>query len=186
MNTTETILLILLVAVPYSIWRQMKVGEVSPGGLVKLPLLYIAVGVFGFGITDLDIDGGAGADLYLLASVAVAIGFGVWRGNKVDVWRNESGDGWLMQGNRTTLTLWAAMILTKVVMGTVAGFTDIYPGEAPGEIFVFIGVSFAIQNVIVAQRTLWRDTPPREAVQSRVGEVQSQMQSQRPANARTE
>lgn len=179
MSNAEIVLLVVLVAVPYSIYRQMNVAEVSQGGLIKLPLIYIAIGVFGFGITNLDIDGGPGPDLYLLASIAVGLGFGVWRGRKIDVWRNDAGDGWLMQGNRTTLTLWGVMILTKVVMGTIAGFTDVYPDQAPGEIFVFIGVSFAIQNVIVAQRTIWRDAPPVDA-------VKSQMESQKPASARTE
>jgi uncharacterized membrane protein len=185
-STIEIVILVVLVALPYSIYRQMQVNEVNPSGLIKLPLIFVAIGILGFGVNTRDIDGGAGADLYLLGSTALAIGFGVWRGRRTDVWRNEAGDGWLQQGNRTMLTLWVAMILSKVVLGTVAGFTDLYPGEQPGEIFIFIGVSFAIQNVIVAQRTIWRDTPPRDAVQARVGEVRSQMQSQKPADARTE
>ena len=175
MTTLETVLLLLLVVVPYSIYRQMQVNAVDAGGLIKLPLIFIAIGIFGFGVHDSEIDAGAGADLYLLSSLAVAIGFGVWRGNKIDVWRNEAGDGWMQQGNRTTLTLWIVMIVVKIVMGTVASVTDLYPGEHTGEIFVFIGVSFAIQNVIVAQRTLWRDSSPLEG-----------MKSQKPPGARTE
>ncbi len=186
MSTIEIVLLFVLVLLPYSIYRQMQVNTVDPGGLIKLPLIYIAIGILGFGVNTRDIDGGVGADVYVLASVAIAILFGVWRGRRIDVWRDESRSGWLQQGNRTTLTLWIAMILAKVVLGTVASITDLYPGEQTGEIFVFIGISFAIQNVIVAQRTIWRDSPPRDAVQTRVGEVQSQMKSQKPPNARTE
>jgi hypothetical protein len=175
MTTLETVLLILLVAVPFSIYRQMQVNEVDAGGLVRLPLIFVAIGIFGFGVHSSAIEAGAEGDLYLLASVAVAIGFGVWRGRKIDIWRNDSGDGWRMQGNKTTLWLWAAMILVKVLMGTIASVTDIYSAEQTGEIFVFIGVSFAVQNVIVAQRTLWRDASPLDS-----------MQSQKPPGARTQ
>lgn len=179
MSTVEIVVLFVLVLVPYSIYRQMQVAEVDPGGLIKLPLIYIAIGILGFGVNTRDIDGGAGPDGYLLVSIALAIGFGIWRGRKIDVWRSEAGDGWLQQGNKTTLMLWVAMILSKVVLGTVASITDLYPGEQTGEIFVFIGASFAIQNVIVAQRTIWHDTLPVDA-------LKSQMKSQRPADARTE
>lgn len=43
MMTLETVLLLLLVVVPYSIYRQMQVNAVDAGGLIKLPLIFIAI-----------------------------------------------------------------------------------------------------------------------------------------------
>jgi hypothetical protein len=79
-STIEIVILVMLVALPYSIYRQMQVNEVTPSGLIKLPLIFVAIGILGFGVNTRDIDGGAGADLYLLGSTALAVGFGVWRG----------------------------------------------------------------------------------------------------------
>ena len=44
-----TALLILLVLVPWSIARQMQVDRVTTAGLIRLPLIFAAIGVLGFG-----------------------------------------------------------------------------------------------------------------------------------------
>jgi hypothetical protein len=144
-----TALLILLVLVPWSISRQMRVHEVTTAGLIRLPLIFAAIGVLGFGTGDLD--GSRDAVAYLAVSAAVSVALGVWRGALMPVWTDGAG-GVLSQGNRTTLALWALLIGTKVAMGTVASITGIFPGDHPGDIFLFIAVSFAAQNLVVARR----------------------------------
>lgn len=44
----QTGLLILLVLVPWSIYRQMQRSTISGAGLMKLPLIFVAIGLLGF------------------------------------------------------------------------------------------------------------------------------------------
>ncbi|MDO8212153.1 hypothetical protein [Conexibacter sp. CPCC 206217] len=141
-----TVLLILLVLVPWSISRQMRVHEVTTAGLVKLPLIFAAIGVLGFGTGDLADSTDAAA--YLAVSAVISIAIGLWRGAAIPIWRDQAGT-LLSQGNRTTLALWALLIGIKIAMGTVASITGIFPGEHPGDIFLFIALSFAAQNLLV-------------------------------------
>jgi hypothetical protein len=151
-----TLLLVLLVVVPWSIYRQMQVHAVTRETLVKLPAIFLAIGVLGGATRAIPTDGQAIG--YLAVSLALAVGFGIWRGAVIPIWRGEDG-GFLSQGNRTTLTLWVALFATKLAMGVIGSVTDVFPGEHSGEIFLFIGISFAVQNVVVARRSLWRGTP---------------------------
>ena len=149
-------LLVLLVLLPWSIRRQMQPHEVTQQGLVKLPLIFGAIGLLGLGTRG--IPGGADAVAYLALSAVVSIGFGIWRGAKLRVWRED--DRFIAQGTRLTLTLWVALIVVKIAMGTAASALDIFPGEHTGEIFLFLAVSFAAQDVVVARRTIWRQPGP--------------------------
>jgi hypothetical protein len=106
--------------------------------------------VLGFGLGSMPTDGPAFA--YLALSVVLSVGLGVWRGVVIPIWTNAQGQV-VSQGNRATLSLWVLLLATKVVMGTVASVTGWFPGEHAGEIFVFIAVSFAAQNFVVARRT---------------------------------
>ncbi len=155
-----TVLLVLLVLVPWSIWRQMHVNDVTPSGLVKLPLIFAAIGILGFGLGSIPTDGPAVA--YLAVSVGVSVALGIWRGVILPVWTNAQGQ-LVSQGNRATLALWIVLLATKVVMGTVASITGWFPGEHAGEIFLFIALSFAAQNVVVARRTQGRLTAVQPA-----------------------
>jgi hypothetical protein len=144
-------LLILLVLLPLSIYRQMQAHEVSPVALIRLPLIFAGVGLLGFGLRHLDV--GADAVPYLALSAGLSIGFGIWRGAQVRVWRDANGS-YFTQGTRLTLLLWAALILAKIAIDTVGAVMGALPSTHPGEIFMFIAVSFAAQNVIVARRTI--------------------------------
>jgi hypothetical protein len=144
-----TALLILLVLVPWSIARQMRARPVTPAGLVKLPAISAAVGILGFGTGAIPGDGPAVA--YLGASLALSVGLGLWRGAVIPMWRGPDG-ATLVQGNRVTLALWVALIATKVALGTAASISGVFPGQHAGEIFVFIAISFAAQNLVVAGR----------------------------------
>jgi hypothetical protein len=153
-----TLLLVLLVLLPWSIWRQMHAHEITGSGLIKLPVIFAAVGVLGFGTDPVPTDGAAVA--YIAFSLALSVAFGIWRGARIDVWRDAAGR-WLSQGNRTTIALWVALIGTKVALGTIASITGWFPAEHAGDVFLFLAFSFVAQNVVVAQRSLWN--APRAA-----------------------
>lgn len=153
-----TLLLVLLILLPWSIHRQMPEHEITKDGLAKMPILYAAIGVLGFGTGDTPTDGPAIG--YLAVSVLMSIGFGMARGYSMPVWLDK--DKWLTRGTKLTLILWGALVGTKIVMGTIGSITDIFPGEHVGDIFVFIAISFAAQNVILARRTFWHGEAPAQ------------------------
>ena len=152
-----TLMLVLLVLLPWSIWRQMHEHEVTRQGLLKLPLIFAAVGVLGFGTGAIPTD--AAAIAYLAFSLALSIGFGVWRGVEIPIWRNADGN-LVSKGNRTTITLWGVLIGSKFVLGAIASITGWFPAEHAGEVFLFLALSFVAQNLVVARRTgLWGSAP---------------------------
>jgi hypothetical protein len=153
-------LLILLILLPVSIYRQMRAREVSPIALVRLPLVYAAIGLVAFGTGHLDVSGGAGP--YIALSAVLSIGFGVWRGAQVRVWKEADGS-YFTQGTRLTLMLWAGLIVGKIAINVVGAAAGALPSTHAGEIFLFIAASFLAQNVIVARRTIWRGPLHRRA-----------------------
>jgi hypothetical protein len=156
-----TLTLVLLVLLPWSIWRQMHEHAVTREGLFKLPLIFAAIGVFGFGTGAMPTDGAALG--YLAFSLALSVFFGVWRGRRIDIWRDADGNP-ISKGNRITITLWVVLLASKFALGTVASITDWFPAEHAGEIFLFLAFSFVAQNIVVARRSLWAAPRRAEAV----------------------
>ena len=154
-----TLMLVLLVLLPWSIWRQMHEHEVTREGLVKLPLIFAAIGVLGFGTGAIPTD--AAALGYIAFSLSLSVFFGVWRGVKLSVWRNADGNP-MSIGNRTTITLWGVLIGSKFALGAIASITGWFPAESVGEVFIFLALSFVAQNLVVARRAgLWGGAPSR-------------------------
>ena len=52
------------------------------------------------------------------------------------------------------------MIALKIALGTVAAVTGWIPAEGAGAIFGFLALTIAIQNLVVARRTLWAPRAP--------------------------
>src|SRR5262245_50257737 len=152
-----TLMLVLLVLLPWSIWRQMHAHEVTRESLIKLPLIFAAIGVLGFGTGAIPTDTAAIA--YLAFSVALSVGMGVWRGAEISLWRDEDGKP-ISKGNRTTITLWVALIGSKFALGAIASITGWFPAEHAGEVFLFLALSFVAQNLVVARRAgIWGEAP---------------------------
>src|SRR5687767_12727434 len=136
-------MLVLLVVIPWSIYRQMQKSEITGQGLIKLPLIFAAVGVLGFGHW---LPGNGGSWAVLAIGVVLSAAFGVWRAVKMPIWRE--GGAWYHQGNRLTLTLWVALISVKIVVDVIAGFAGIGEPVRPGEVFFTIAISLAVQSLI--------------------------------------
>jgi hypothetical protein len=153
-----TLLLVLLILVPWSIWRQMHAHEITGSGLVRLPVIFAAVGVLGFGTDAIPTDGGALG--YIAVCLALSVGFGCWRGARITIWQDAGR--WMSQGNRTTLSLWGALIGAKIALGTVASITGWFPATHAGDVFLYLAFSFVAQNLVVAQRSIWSAARPAE------------------------
>ena len=144
-------LLIFLIVLPLAIWRQMSPHRVTVQRLALLPSVFLVLGVAGTVTGEMPTD--AEAIAYLVVSAAIGIGFGAWRGVVIPVWRD--GEDWFEQGNRSTLVLWGVMLGLKFGIAAIVSAADIYPGEHPGELYIFIAISFAVQELIVARRSIW-------------------------------
>lgn len=142
---------ILAVLLPWSIWRQSHEHAVTRQSLAKLPMLFVGIGVLvqvGSPLT-----GGHAAAIALAISVAASVLLGLWRGAVTPLWRNSHGS-WMSQGNRTTIALWVLLIAFKFALGTFGSVTGLFPVETVGEVFVTLGLSFAVQNLVVARRSI--------------------------------
>jgi hypothetical protein len=147
-------LLILLVVLPLAIWRQMREHAVTARRLLLPPLIFVLLGLTGLGTGD-EIPTDAEAVGYLVVSAALAIGFGAWRGLIMPVWRGEAG--WRAQGSRVTLGLWVAMLGSKFGLAALASAAGVFPGEHPGEIYLFIALSYGVEDFLIARRTIRSD-----------------------------
>jgi len=147
-----TVLAILLIVLPWSIWRQMHARPVTVEGLIKLPLIFAAVAAV-FTLTSKTPEITFEVMAYDAVCALLAIGFGAWRGQRVSIWHD--GETPMQRGNRATVMTWVALIALKVALGTVAAVTGWIPAEGAGSILGFLALTFAIQNLVVARRTLW-------------------------------
>jgi hypothetical protein len=153
--------LVLAVLLPWSISRQMRVHTISHGSLIKLPVLFAGIGLLVQ--SGSLVAGGRGAAVALTISVAISVILGVWRGAVVPIWRAPDGS-WQSKGNRQTIILWTVLIACKFLLGTVGSITGWFPEETVGMVFVTLGLSFAIQNLVVARRSIASTTKPRVVV----------------------
>jgi hypothetical protein len=147
---------VLAVLLPWSLYRQMQEHTVSRGSLIKLPLVFVGIGLLAQ--SGPLVPGGRGAALALTISVAASVLFGIWRGVAIPLWTAPDG-GWMSKGNRLTITLWIALIAFKFLLGTVGSITGWFPVETISEIFITLGLSFAVQNYVVARRSINQPLP---------------------------
>ncbi len=159
-----TLFIVLAILLPWSLYRQMHEHPVTREGLIKLPLIFAAIGLLGWTAQDNPTDAAAAG--YMALSLGLSVGLGIWRGAVIPTWRNAAGD-WMSKGNRLTITLWIVLIAAKFVMGTIASITGWFPASGTSEVFLFLGISFAAQNLVVARRTIARDTGVRAPALSR-------------------
>jgi len=129
----------------------MHAHAVTREGLIKLPLIFAAIGALS--LTRQDVPSDAAAAAYIATSLGLSVGLGIWRGAVIHTWMTADGT-WMSKGNRLTISLWILLIGAKFAMGALAGVTGWFPASSSGEVFLFLGISFAVQNLVVASRTL--------------------------------
>ena len=151
-----TLFLVLAILLPWSLHRQMHEHRITRDGLIKLPIIFAAIGALS--VTSQDIPTDAAAAGYVALSLALSLALGVWRGAVIPAWRSAEGE-WMSKGNPLTITLWIVLIAAKFVMGTIASITGWFPASTTGEVFLFLGLSFAAQNLVVARRTIAHRVP---------------------------
>jgi hypothetical protein len=144
-----TLFLVLAVLLPWSVWRQMHEHFVTKEGLIKLPVIFAIVGACT--VTSQNIPANAAAVIYIALSLGLSIALGIWRGAVIPIWLNKAGE-MVSRGNKTTLSLWVALVAAKFAMGTVASVTGWVQGAGAGEVFLFLGLSFMVQNFVVWNR----------------------------------
>ena len=112
---------VLAVLLPWSLYRQMQENPVSRGSLLKLPLMFVGIGLLVQ--SGPLVPSGSGALLALTISVGASVLLGIWRGVAIPVWAAPDGT-WMSKGNRLTITLWVALI------GAVLTWILIRPAQA--------------------------------------------------------
>ena len=122
-----TLFIVLAVLLPWSLWRQMHAHAISSEGLIKLPLIFAAIGAFS--LTQQDVPSDAAAVAYVATSLGLSVALGIWRGAVIPTWLTADGT-WMSKGNRLTISLWILLIGAKFAMGAVAGITGWFPASS--------------------------------------------------------
>ena len=122
-----TLFIVLAVLLPWSVWRQLYAHAISREGLIKLPLIFAAIGAFS--LTQQDVPSDAATVAYVATSLGLSVALGIWRGAVIPTWLTADGT-WMSKGNRLTISLWILLIGAKFAMGAVAGITRCSPPAA--------------------------------------------------------
>ena len=87
----------------------------------------------------------------LVANVAIAIMLGLWRGTSIRVWRDDT-DTILRQATLFTLALWLVAIALRALTAVVGHISGSASSVSVGEIPLFLGITFAAQNLVIWSR----------------------------------
>jgi hypothetical protein len=137
----------------FVVYRQMRSAPIEPRQLVIFPLILAVFGFVNLQKQPPDLIAGGVA---LVASVLTALLFGVARGRTTLIWR--AGNVTMRKGTTTTLLLWIAAILVRVIIGGIARRAGVPLSMTAGEIPLFLGVTLAGQNAVIWQRAQAADT----------------------------
>lgn len=123
---------------------QLRQREFSPRRLLVMPVVFAAVGVL--------LDKQIGHELssvsrigFFVTGLAIAVVMGVPRGRTIHLW-SEHGIVFT-RGDWRTVGLWAATLVVRIALATVAAMFGLREGV--GEAFVFVAATIAAQNVCV-------------------------------------
>ena len=126
----------------YVIIRQFTPNQLRPRRLLVIPLL---LSVYGLGQVARTPPDNALAFGLLAANAASAVVLGALRALSVRVWSDQGQALW--QGTLTTFVLWLVAIAFKVGLAMATHQRSGYQ-----DILFFVGLTFAVQNLIILAR----------------------------------
>ncbi len=141
--------LIILALVIYAIVRQTQKHEVVGSTRFKLALIYAGVGLV---IGGFNLPTGPWGWSFLALSLVLSAVVGVVRGRLTHVWRDAADGRVRAQGTAVTISLFVALILAKVALGTIAYLNDISDDGGTGEVLLLIALMVGLQADIVWRR----------------------------------
>jgi len=87
----------------------------------------------------------------LAVNVAIAVTLGLWRGSSIRMWRDAS-DTILRQATLLTLALWLVAIALRALTAILGHLSGNAGSVSFGELPLFLGITFAAQNLMVWAR----------------------------------
>lgn len=133
---------LFVLVLAYVLYRQLHVRPVT-----TRTFLLVAILVF-YGLVSGIPTAGPGV-VFLVASLAISIGFGIWRGASMHMWRATDGVVY-RRGTAITVTLWGVTVLAKSVLdGFEVSATDTFTA---GTIWLAMGVTLAVQQSVMITR----------------------------------
>ncbi|WP_223623772.1 hypothetical protein [Microbacterium sp. EST19A] len=149
MNLIQLVFLAAMVS--YAIYRQTRVGPAGGAGRFKMALIYGGVGLVSLGVSGWVLPGDSGGWVVLAIGIALSAVVGVARGLLTRVWTDENGDV-LRQGTWLTVSLFIAMIITKIAITVFAQLSGIQTGSSFAQILLVVAIMIAVQAEIVHRR----------------------------------
>ena len=87
----------------------------------------------------------------LVVNVAIALTLGLWRGISIRVWR-DTADTVLRQATLLTLALWLVALALRAITAIIGHASGSAGSLSIGELPLFLGITFAAQNLVVWTR----------------------------------
>ncbi len=133
---------LFVVVLAYVLYRQLHVRPVTTRTFVLGAIL-----VF-YGLVSGIPTAGTGV-VFLVVSLAISIGFGIWRGASMHMWRAMDGVIY-RRGTAITVILWGVTVLAKGVLGGYeVSATHTF---TVGPIWLAMGVTLAVQQSVMVTR----------------------------------
>lgn len=133
---------IVLAVLGYVLHRQFSIKPLTTRTFLLVAILFF------YGISSGLPTAGLGVGL-LLVSVLVSIGFGVWRGVSMRIWRASDGIVY-HRGTALTITLWAITVAIKIALdGYQLSVTHTITA---GPIWLAMAVTLAVQQYVMTNR----------------------------------
>lgn len=154
-------ILVAVAAVAWVLWSRMKGQPLKARRLLALPVVLIVIGATSLGRLS------GAAVVFLVISLALSVTLGAARGATIELYPNQ-GELW-QRYRLTTVALWVALIVAKVVLIAVAAAANASAGGGTNSLLVTLGASLAAEAAVVGPRALSTGLP--FAVEKRDGEA---------------
>lgn len=149
-------ILLVIAAIVFVLWSRMRGQPLRVKRLLVLPVVLIVIGIA-------DLSGSKAPHLsstdvaFLAASIALSVILGAARGATIELYPNQ-GELW-QRYRGSTVALWIALIVTKVVILAIAKAAGASAGGGTNSLLVSLGASLLAEAAIVGPRALSTGLP---------------------------